>query len=138
MKSGAEGLVNPVNCQGVAGRGLALQFKERFPANDAYYRFACYLSYLQPGGVAPFCDAGTWIFNLATKNHWRKPSQLRWLRRGALQLARACDEKRIRTLALPRVGCGLGGLPWPRVRPLMVESFAPLEDCVVYVFDEGF
>lgn len=122
----ADALVNPVNCKGVMGAGLALQFKRRFPANFVAYQDACQKGILRPGGL--FCyrlaDQDKLIINMATKDHWRDNSKIADIERG-LYLIKECSlEYSYRSVALPKVGCGLGGLCWPtQVEPLVREIF---------------
>lgn len=133
----AEALVNPVNCVGVMGAGLARQFKERFPDN-----YARYLGMTCPRGLSPgrvyLVDrhdhgAPRWIANFPTKNHWRDPSRIEWVADGLVDLARQV-RGRIRSIALPMLGCGLGGLNFADVRPLIERAFAGLPDVDVRVY----
>ena len=129
--SGAQALVNPVNCLGIMGKGLALAFKARYPKNFREYARACCLGQLQPGGIL-VCDLGLvpegsprWIVNLATKDHWRNPSQLDWIRSGALELSRWAAENDVRSIACPALGAGLGGLAWQDVLSAIEPAFEP-------------
>jgi O-acetyl-ADP-ribose deacetylase (regulator of RNase III) len=125
--SGAAALVNPVNTVGVMGKGLALEFKARWPAMFTEYAQQCRSGRLAPGTVhgwqAPAC--GTWIVNVPTKRHWRDPSRLTDVTAGIAALARWIDEIRPPSVAVPALGCGLGGLPWETVR---IETEAGLHD----------
>ena len=103
----AHTIVNPVNCVGVMGRGLALQFKRRHP--DAYRAIA----------------------HFPTKRHWRDPSRLDDIRTGLDDLAAAIARRAIPSIAIPPLGCGLGGLPWQDVEPLIVAALAPLPATVI-------
>lgn len=114
--TGAVALVNPVNCVGVMGAGLALQFKRRFPSNFAAYQDDCRSGILHPGRVTLFREAGCWIVNFPTKDHWRDPSRLEWVESGLAYLRKVLDLDRIRSVAVPALGCGLGGLKWPDVK----------------------
>lgn len=126
----AEALVNPVNCVGVMGRGLALAFRERFPGNFAAYAAACRRSLVVPGEMFVF-DTGQerprLLVNFPTKRHWRDASRMEDLVRGLESLAELVRERELRSIALPALGCGLGGLDWSEVRPRIEEAFAPLE-----------
>ena len=135
--SGCEALVNPVNCVGVMGKGLALQFKRRFPANFASYAAACRRRELAPGRLHVFeVGAGTprLIINFPTKRHWRDPSRLDDIAQGLHSLASAINDNRIRSIAILPLGCGLGGLPWPDVRQLILHHLRSLNrvDIVVH------
>ena len=125
--SGCEALVNPVNCAGVMGKGLALQFKRRFPASFASYAEACRRRELAPGCLHVF-DAGAGaprlIVNFPTKRHWRDASRLDDIALGLDALAGAIASHGIRSIAIPPLGCGLGGLPWTQVRSLILRQFS--------------
>lgn len=117
-------LVCPTNVYGVFGAGLAKQFKERFPSRcNAYTQLADRMmrytdKTLEPGSVGMH---GGLLF-CATKQHWKAPSQLEWIKKGIheLQIASLVREA---SLAIPALGCGLGGLPWSEVRPLIDKAF---------------
>ena len=135
--SGCDALVNPVNCVGIMGKGLALQFKRRFPANFTSYAAACRSHQLAPGLLHVFhTGPGTprLIINFPTKRHWRDPSRLDDVARGLEALAGAIATHDIPSLAVPPLGCGLGGLSWPDVRQLIDHHLSPLPhaDIVVY------
>ena len=120
--TGADALVNPVNCRGVLGAGLAKAFKARFPAAYATaYAAACRDGRLRPGSLVAWRDPGarTTVISLATKDDWRQPSRLEWIDSGLVQLARWAVAHRPSHLALPALGCGLGGLRLADVRPLI-------------------
>jgi O-acetyl-ADP-ribose deacetylase (regulator of RNase III) len=123
-----EALTNTVNCVGVMGKGLALQFKQRMPP---YYfqRYAgdCKYGLYKPGHVITFfnlaSDHPKWVFNFTTKNHWRNPSRLEWIKSGLEDLVSECYAHRITRLAIPALGCTNGGLNWDDVRPLIEAAF---------------
>lgn len=120
----AAALVNPVNCVGVAGRGLALRFRRARPDNHAAYVRACRDGRLAPGRAhvhsAPPRPA---IVNFPTKRHWRNPSRLDDIATGLDHLRLLLDEHRWPSIAIPPLGCGLGGLAWDAVRPLIADAF---------------
>lgn len=120
-----DALVNAVNTVGVMGKGLALAFKKKFPDNFAAYRRACDARELKPGNVLLF-DRGDrsprWIVNFPTKRHWRDASRIDDIRDGLVDLIREVEARGIESLAMPALGCGLGGLKWKEVRPLIVEA----------------
>ena len=130
----AHTIVNPVNCVGVMGRGLALQFKRRHP--DAYraYREACASGRVRPGRIfwfetplrTPRC-----IAHFPTKRHWRDPSRLDDIRTGLADLASTIAERAIPSIAIPPLGCGLGGLPWQDVEPLITAALSSLPATVI-------
>ncbi len=128
--SACEALVNPVNCVGVMGKGLALQFKRRFPANFASCAAAYRRRELAPGRLHVFnTGAGIpcLIVNFPTKRYWRDASRLDDVAQGLDALAGALAANTIRSIAIPPLGCGLGGLPWRDVRQLILHHLSPLD-----------
>jgi O-acetyl-ADP-ribose deacetylase (regulator of RNase III) len=116
--SGAEVLVNPVNCVGVMGAGLALAFKKNFPHCYPPYAEACRKKSLRPGSILLIAPQGTFpgILCFPTKDHWRKPSRLEWVEAGLACIAENATKWGVGSLAMPLIGCGLGGLLWNDVR----------------------
>ena len=136
----AEALVNPVNCVGVMGRGLALAFRERFPDNFAAYAAACRRGAVVPGEMfvgATGRERPRLIVNFPTKRHWRDASRMEDLVRGLESLAELVRTRDLRSIALPALGCGLGGLDWSEVRPRIEAAFAPLEGVRVFLHEPG-
>jgi O-acetyl-ADP-ribose deacetylase (regulator of RNase III) len=136
--SGASALVNPVNTVGVMGKGLALVFKKRFPDNFAAYRRACKEAEIQTGTMFIF-DRGQpskprWIVNFPTKEHFRNKSQIIWIESGLHDLRAQILDLGISSIALPALGCGLGGLKWEVVRKLIETILADLTETDIYVF----
>lgn len=120
--SHAEGLVNPVNALGVSGAGLALQFAERYPDACQRYKAACYSGVLTAGKVyveRTVLHPRKLIFFLATKDDWRGPSRLEWIESGLRDLVGKARLYDCKSIAVPAIGCGLGGLEWKDVRELI-------------------
>jgi len=133
-----EALVNTVNTRGVMGAGLAKQFKERYPKMYAEYRRQCALEIFRPGSVMPIkIEDGTrqWVLNFATKDDWRDPSKTDYIVTGLLDLHRAVRSIGIRSLAVPPLGCGLGGLKWPDVRKQISQILSDLEEVKILVYE---
>jgi O-acetyl-ADP-ribose deacetylase (regulator of RNase III) len=123
LESGCEALVNAVNCRGKMGRGLALAFKKRFPAMFLAYKRACDAGRVAVGSVHVWQDpGGGWVINFPTKDHWRQPSKQEWVASGLEDLARVIRDNGIRSVALPALGCGLGGLLWYQVRAAIKKA----------------
>ena len=123
----AEAIVNPVNCVGVMGRGLALQFKRRHAHAFLAYRRECEAGRVQPGRMFMFetgRDRPRWILHFPTKRHWRERSAIGDIEAGLRDLAAAVERHGIRSIAIPPLGCGLGGLDWRAVRPLVAACLA--------------
>jgi len=135
FQSGAFGLANPVNCVGVMGAGLALEFKRRFPANFVAYKRRCNRHAMCMGVVFPaltgLVGMPRWIFNVPTKHHWKDASSLVGVESGIVALARLVSDMSIPSVAIPALGCGLGGLVWSDVRPLIDREFAASEARVI-------
>jgi O-acetyl-ADP-ribose deacetylase (regulator of RNase III) len=137
-----EALVNTVNTVGIMGKGIALMFKEAFPENFRLYALACKQGEVQLGRMfvtkLPTLLGSRvgprWIINFPTKRHWRDRTRLEWVQAGLEDLKRVLQEKAIRSVALPPLGCGNGGLEWSAVRPLIGQALAgfPSVEVVVY------
>ena len=135
----ADAIVNTVNCAGVMGKGLALQFKKRFPGNYAAYRAACEAGQVRPGRVFVYRASGIgmprFIINFPTKDDWRKPSRLAWIDDGLADLSRVIREQGIASIAIPALGCDLGGLDWRDVRPRIAAMLAGHDGLRAVVFE---
>ena len=118
----ADGQVNLVNCVGVMGRGVALEFKNRHPLMFADYVSDCQLKKYEAGTVIPYkiTDSLT-LFSMATKYHWRDKSTYQWIKTGVKNLRTEIRKSTCRTIILPAPGCGCGGLDWERVRSILQE-----------------
>lgn len=132
FRSEAEALVNTVNLVGVMGKGIALQFKERFPINFKLYQKACKAGTLKIGEVM-VTDTGLltnprYIVNFPTKADWKEKSKLRYIEEGLDSLIKITKEKRIKSIALPPLGCGNGGLDWHDVKLLMIDKLSVLSN----------
>lgn len=139
LQADAEALVNTVNCVGVMGRGIALQFRKTFPANFSAYAQACDRRELEPGRMfwfrTGFLANPKYIVNFPTKRHWRGKSRLEDIAAGLRALASDVRERNVRSIAVPPLGSGLGGLAWTEVRPLIVRAFESVPDLEVQVFE---
>jgi O-acetyl-ADP-ribose deacetylase (regulator of RNase III) len=135
----AEALVNTVNCVGVMGRGIALQFKRRYPENFKAYEAACKLGVVQPGQMLVFATNNVtnprYIINFPTKRHWRAKSHMSDIASGLEALKAEIQIRRIRSIALPPLGSGLGGLDWSDVRPLIAKALGDIPDIKIIVFE---
>jgi O-acetyl-ADP-ribose deacetylase (regulator of RNase III) len=132
-------LVNPVNTVGVMGKGLALQFKKTFPANYRAYEVAAKAGAIEIGKIFVF-EMGKfvlprYILNFPTKRHWREPSRLEYIESGLRDLVRIIRERKIRSIAIPPLGAGLGGLAWRDVRPLIERALSEVAEVDVLVFE---
>jgi O-acetyl-ADP-ribose deacetylase (regulator of RNase III) len=134
-----EALVNTVNCVGFMGRGIALQFKRRWPENFSAYAAACRRHEMHPGRMFVFqtgqLTLPRYIINFPTKRHWRGKSRVEDIEAGLVALAHEVSERGIRSIAVPPLGAGLGGLDWGVVRPRIERALGGLPDVRVVVFE---
>lgn len=134
-----EAIVNPVNCVGVMGKGLALQFKERYPDNFEAYKKACEMNLLQIGSV--FCvsfmenNEQRYIINFPTKRHYREQSYLLDIQLGLESLVDTIKKFNIKSIAIPALGCGLGGLNWYDVKESIIYHLKDLDEVDILVFE---
>lgn len=139
--SDAEAIVNAVNCVGVMGRGLALQFKRTFPANFKAYAAACKRGEVEPGRMFVFETGASvgprYIINFPTKRHWRFRSRLDDIDAGLEALVGELEARGVRSVAVPPLGCGLGGLSWPDVRARIEAHLGGLEGVDVRIHEPG-
>jgi O-acetyl-ADP-ribose deacetylase (regulator of RNase III) len=135
----AEALVNTVNTVGIMGRGVALRFKEAFPENFKAYRAASKRREIQPGRMFVFetkrLTNPRYIINFPTKRHWRGKSRLGDIESGLNALATEIRTRGIRSIAIPPLGSGLGGLDWADVRPRIERALRGLDDVRIVVFE---
>ena len=134
-----EALVNPVNCVGVMGRGLALQFRKAYPECFHTYAKACERREIKPGRMFVF-ETGTLtnpriIINFPTKRHWRDNSVIEDIETGLKGLAKVIRDRDLRSIAVPALGSGLGGLEWSDVRPRMDKALGGFDNVEVVVFE---
>ncbi len=134
-----EALVNAVNTVGVMGKGIALQFRQAYPQMFVAYEAACRAGSVRAGRVLVFdrgdaCGQARWIINFPTKRHWREPSRLADVDAGLVDLVATVQRLGIRSIAIPPLGCGLGGLDWKEVRPRIETAFATLSDVRVQLY----
>lgn len=139
LREDVEALVNAVNCVGIMGRGIALQFKNAFPENFKAYAAACERNEVQPGRMLVFkTDRLTnpkYIINFPTKRHWREKSRIEDIDAGLVALVSEIRSRKIHSIAIPPLGSGLGGLDWANVRPRIEKSFGALDDIRVVIFE---
>lgn len=139
LHTDAEALVNTVNCVGVMGRGIALQFKKCFPKNFDAYERACKRKEVQPGKMFVF-DTGSltnpkFIINFPTKRHWRGNSRIEDIDSGLKALVQELRDRDIRSIAIPPLGSGLGGLEWHNVRRRIEENLRDIEYVKITIFE---
>lgn len=135
--SGCQVLVNPVNCVGVMGAGLAAEFREKFPENFFAYKRACDNYDLRPGYMHVYHEyiKDVYIVNFPTKNHWRDKSKLGDINVGLENLRRLIGACGFKSIAIPALGCGLGGLQWSDVKVSIMLELNQLENVKVEVYE---
>jgi len=139
LEAKAEALVNTVNTVGVMGKGVALMFKEAYPENFKAYQTACKRKAVKVGRMfvteRETLIGPKWIINFPTKEHWRGNSKMEWITTGLEDLKRIIAEKKIRSIAIPPLGSGNGGLNWSDVRPKMEAALGALNDVSVIIYE---
>jgi O-acetyl-ADP-ribose deacetylase (regulator of RNase III) len=139
LDSNAQALVNTVNTMGVMGKGIALQFKKAYPNNYKAYEKACKADKLQVGKMFVTVDRNTisgekTIINFPTKTSWKKPSEYKYIEDGLENLVDVINNKNIKSIAIPPLGSGNGGLNWERVKKIIEEKLINL-DIDIYVYE---
>ena len=139
LQTDVEALVNTVNCVGIMGRGIALQFKNTYPDNFRAYEAACSRNEVQPGRMFVFepheLGGPKFIINFPTKRHWRGKSRMEDIEAGLVALADEIRHRGIRSIAIPPLGSGLGGLNWADVRSRIEAVLRGFNDLQVIVFE---
>ncbi len=139
LEAPVQALVNTVNTVGVMGKGIALQFKETFPGNYKYYLKACKNKWLQPGRLLVFREATLngeiVIINFPTKIEWFKNSRYEYIEKGLIELVKVIQQEKIKSIAIPPLGCGNGGLQWNKIKSLMDKHLKPLTDIQIIIYE---
>lgn len=135
--SPAQALVNTVNCEGYMGKGLAYQFKLMYPEMNKDYVNACKRGDVVIGRMHTYQTNDKLIINFPTKNQWRKPSKMEYIKQGIEDLIRIINEQKIKSIAIPPLGSGNGGLDWSEVIDLLSTSLESIQDVDVYIHEPG-
>ncbi|OJJ15706.1 appr-1-p processing domain-containing protein [marine bacterium AO1-C] len=139
FESTAQAIVNPVNTVGVMGKGLALQFKERYPENFKHYRQAFETKELTTGKMLLF-EVGEeatprYIINFPTKKHWRGKSKMEYIEDGMVDFVKLIQTHDIQSVAIPPLGAGWGGLDWEEVKACILKYLEPLEEVEFWIYE---
>lgn len=135
FNSNAQAIVNTVNCVGVMGKGLALQFKNNYPSNFEAYKQACNNRQVIPGKMFVHQVDDKIIINFPTKRHWKDNSLTEDISSGLDDLLKVIATYNIKSIAIPPLGCGLGGLEWKEVKKLIEQKLYILSATNVYVYE---
>ncbi|HPO08475.1 MAG TPA: macro domain-containing protein, partial [bacterium] len=139
LDADVEALVNTVNTVGVMGKGIALQFRQAFPENFDAYKRACDRKEVEPGKMFVYNTDSLlnprFIINFPTKRHWRGRSRMQDIEEGLRDLVRVIESNHIRSIALPPLGCGNGGLNWDEVRDRIQKALEDLGDVRILLFE---
>ncbi|MGE7648782.1 type II toxin-antitoxin system antitoxin DNA ADP-ribosyl glycohydrolase DarG [Peribacillus frigoritolerans] len=134
-----DAIINTVNCFGVMGKGIALEFKNRYPQNFDLYKQVCKNKELTPGKMLTVSNEDQsypkYIINFPTKNHWRHPSKIEYIENGLTALIEDIKLYSIKSIAMPALGCGNGGLNWEEVKKVIIQALTPLEKVDFYIYE---
>ena len=134
FKSPAQVIVNTVNTVGVMGKGIALEFKKRYPDMFQAYRDICDRRKLKTGTLMLYYEPDHWVLLFPTKENWRNPSRMEYIEAGLAKFCRTYAEKGITSVAFPKLGCGNGELNWSDVQPVMEKYLKDLPiDIYIYL-----
>jgi len=138
FEADTQGIVNPVNCVGVMGAGLAKRFANFYPEMETEYKKKCSQGELKPGKIFVWVidtyDELLYIFNLPTKVDWKDPSKMEYIRKGISALIRTMNEHEVHSVAIPALGCGLGGLKWDDVSQEIIKQFQREPDKTIWLY----
>jgi O-acetyl-ADP-ribose deacetylase (regulator of RNase III)/uncharacterized protein YwgA len=139
LKDESDAIVNTVNCVGVMGKGLALQFKKAYPDNFREYKSACNKGLVNPGKmfITQYSDlvGNQWVINFPTKKHWKGSSKIEFIEQGLIDLVEQVKKRNIRSIAIPPLGAGLGGLDWDTVKARIIASLNSIENLDVSLYE---
>lgn len=126
FESEAEAIVNTVNTKGIMGKGIALQFKQQYPNMYKDYKIACENGEVIIGKMYvwknPSMFGPRYIINFPTKQEWSKPSKIEYIQKGLLDLVTVIKELGLKSIAVPPLGCGNGGLDWNQVKTFIISA----------------
>ena len=136
FNSQAQVVVNPVNCEGYMGKGLALAFKQRYPKMFSVYQQECQTGQLKIGRPTLYRESTPWILNFPTKNTWRANSKLEYIEKGLEYFVANYKKAGIKSIAFPKLGTQNGKLSWDDVGPLMAKYLSTIDiDISIYIAD---
>ncbi|MBE6451724.1 MAG: Appr-1-p processing protein [Alphaproteobacteria bacterium] len=139
FKADVDAIINTVNCVGIMGKGIALQFKQLYPDNFKQYKKACDKQEIVTGKMFVydngFINKPNYIINFPTKKHWREKSKLEYIITGLDDLCKVIKKLKIKSIAIPPLGCGNGGLDWSVVKQQIIEKLSCCENVDFYIYE---
>ncbi len=135
FNSTCQTIVNTVNCQGFMGKGIALEFKNRYPDMFLIYKAHCDDGKYMPGKLFLWTKSNPWILNFPTKDNWRFPSRIDYIVSGLKKFAQTYKEKCITSIAFPQLGTSNGGLDWKIVKEVMFKYLSPLDNLEIEIYE---
>lgn len=139
LQEQTDAIINTVNCVGIMGRGIALQFKQAYPDNFKAYKQACDKGEVQPGKMFVYSSGSLfnpkYIINFPTKRHWKGKSNIQDIKSGLIALKKDIQKYEISSIAIPPLGCGLGGLNWNEIKPLIEQTFSDMPDVKFVIYE---
>jgi len=136
LESSSDAIINTVNCEGYMGKGIAYQFKVKYPNNNKQYEEACKTGKFKIGSILTFVENEKLIINFPTKSEWRKKSEYSYITKGLETLVDMLPKLNVRSIAFPPLGCGNGGLEWTKVKTLITDAIEPYEDYFDFILYE--
>jgi O-acetyl-ADP-ribose deacetylase (regulator of RNase III) len=131
----AMAVVNTVNCVGVMGKGIALEFKLRFPEMFKEYQKICFTRQLKPGQILPYRKSKPWVLNFAIKDDWKNPSKEEWIEETLIKFCNSYHQLGIKSIAFPWMGAMNGGIPVESIKRIMRKYLEKLKDIEIEVYD---
>ncbi len=139
LSADVDAIVNTVNCVGVMGKGIALQFKMKYPENYTFYKKVCNNGRMLVGKVLVFeqkpANNPKFIINFPTKRHWKGKSTIQDISKGLDSLLIEIKQLKIKSIAIPALGCGLGGLDWQQVKSIISDAFSSLPEVNIWLYE---
>lgn len=141
LEESVDALVNTVNCVGIMGKGIALQFKKAYPQNYLAYKKACTRKEVHPGKMFVYPTNTLWgvrfIINFPTKKHWKEMSRIEYIENGLNHLLTVIQTNKISSIAIPPLGCGNGGLEWEKVKEIIINKLKEVPETKIILYEPG-
>lgn len=135
LKDDSQAIVNTVNCVGVMGKGIALQFKRAYPDNFKIYSDSCKRREVCIGRMLVVYTNDKYIINFPTKGHWRDKSKIECIKSGLKDLVCVIKDYNIKSISIPALGSGLGGLNWIDVKDIMYNELSKIENVDIFIYE---